>query len=190
MFFTKNRKGNTLSDSDLISGYRTTEDSAYAGELFQRHSHLVFGACMKYLKNEENSRDAVMQIFEKLLTDLKNHEIENFKGWLHTVAKNHCLMQLRTKKNFQTINEESAGEFMESGYSLHHSNEEDAELKMTNLEDCMRNLADEQKKCIEFFYLEEKCYKEIVELTKYSMNEVKSYIQNGKRNLKNCLSGK
>jgi RNA polymerase sigma factor (sigma-70 family) len=188
MFFKREKTPNSVSDLELISLYRSSEESLYAGELFQRYSHLVFGVCMKYLKNEEESRDAVMNIFEKLLQDLKKHEISNFKSWLHTVSRNHCLMFLRSRQGVKINSEESITEVMEFNYSLHLNNEPQLEVKLGNLDDCMKKLMGEQKVCVELFFLEEKCYKEITELTKYTLNEVKSYIQNGKRNLKNCLS--
>jgi RNA polymerase sigma-70 factor (ECF subfamily) len=188
MFFKRKKDHNPLPDLELIDLYRSSGDSIYAGELFQRYSHLVFGICMKYLKNEEESRDAVMNIFEKLLQDLKKHEIGNFKAWLHTVSRNHCLMFLRSRQKVEINSEESAIEVMEFNYSLHQYNEPQLEVKLGNLDDCLKKLIGEQKLCIELFFLEEKCYKEITELTNYTLNEVKSYIQNGKRNLKNCLS--
>jgi RNA polymerase sigma-70 factor (ECF subfamily) len=55
------------------------------------------------------------------------------------------------------------------------------------LEKCIETLGDEQKQCVKLFYLQEKCYKEITESTGFDMNKVKSYIQNGKRNLKICM---
>jgi RNA polymerase sigma factor (sigma-70 family) len=191
MFFKRKKDNNKLSDLELLDLYKSGQDSVYAGELFHRYSHLVFGVCMKYLKNEEESRDAVMNIFEKLLQDLKKHEIGNFKSWLHTVSRNHCLMFLRSRQQKVEINsEESIMEVMEFNYSLHlyNDNEPQLEVKLGNLDDCMKKLIGEQKICVELFFLEEKCYKEITELTDYTLNEVKSYIQNGKRNLKNCLS--
>lgn len=188
MFFRRKKDNHTLSDLELIDLYKSSQDLIYTGELFQRYSHLIFGVCMKYLKNEEESRDAVMNIFEKLIEDLKKHKVTNFKAWLHTVARNHCLMFLRSRQGVEVNSAESAVELMEYSYSLHLSSEPQLEVNLENLDDCMKKLIKEQKICVELFYLEEKCYKEITELTTYSLNEVKSYIQNGKRNLKNCLS--
>lgn len=191
MFFQRSKNNNSLSDLDLVLLYKTTDDTAHAGELFSRYSHLVFGVCIKYLKSEEESRDAVMNIFEKLLQDLKKHNISNFKSWLHTVARNHCLMLLRARKPLVINSEKTDVEGMEYSFSLHqYDSEPELELRLGSLEDCMNKLIDEQKVCVELFYMKERCYKEITELTKYSLNEVKSYIQNGKRNLKNCMSKK
>ena len=136
---------------------------------------------MKYLKNEDDSKDAVMQLFEKLLIDLKKHEVQNFKGWLHTVAKNYCLMQLR-KKNPETPLIENL--VVENQHFAHHEEEPQLEERLTLMEEAIAQLNDSQKKCVELFYLKEKCYQEISEQTGYTMNEVKSFIQNGKRNLK------
>ena len=143
--------------------------------------HLVYGVCMKYFRDEDDSKDAVMQIFEKLLLDLKKHEVQNFKGWLHTVAKNYCLMQLR-KKNPETPLTDNL--IVENEIVLHRDEEQHLEERLTLMEEAIAQLNEQQKICVELFYLKEKCYKEISELTGYTMNDVKSFIQNGKRNLK------
>ena len=187
VFFRKQHIKADFSDTELIDRYKNSGDTYFAGELFQRYSHLVFGVCMKYLKNEDESRDAVMNIFEKLLTDLKRHKIENFKSWLHSVSRNHCLMYLRANKRFDLKYEETETEFMEMHYTLHHTEDKLPEESFSKLDDCIEKLADEQKQCVHLFYIEEKCYKEVAEQTGYDMNKVKSYIQNGKRNLKLCM---
>ncbi|MCH8317627.1 MAG: sigma-70 family RNA polymerase sigma factor [Bacteroidetes bacterium] len=191
MRFLISKHKNQDSDSELIEKYRDSHDNSYIGELFQRHSHLVFGVCMKYLKDEAVSQDAVMQVFEKLLTDLLKHEVTNFKSWLHSVAKNHCLMQMRKERVELSKNEEYKiieSDDMEITSYLHLNNEhhfpaEDKEQQVTNLHAAIGQLSKQQKICIEMFYLQEKCYKEIEVLTGYSFKQVKSFVQNGKRNL-------
>jgi RNA polymerase sigma factor (sigma-70 family) len=190
VFFRKRNIKVTYTDKELILKFKETGDSYYAGELFQRYSHLVFGVSMKYLKNQDESRDAVMQIFEKLLTDLKKHEIDNFKSWIHVVTKNFCLMKLRTEKRLEISYEETETEVMEMNYTLHHIEESIPDEAFQKLDQCIEKLIDEQRKCVQLFYIEEKCYKEIVDATGYDLKKVKSYIQNGKRNLKICMEGK
>ena len=171
--------------------YRESGDNVYIGELFKRYTHLVFGVCMKYLKDEDESKDAVMMIFEKLPGDLKKHEVSQFKGWLHRVASNHCLMELRNKSARHEKEVEMAkdmGSIMESGYELHLDGEADKEKELSNLENAVKELKEEQKICIELFYLQEKSYQEVAEMTGFDMNKVKSAIQNGKRNLKILLT--
>ena len=182
-----------LSDLDLVAGYKNTGDNSYVAEIYERYTHLVYGVCMKYFRDVDESKDAVMQIFEKLFTDLVKHEINQFKSWLHTVAKNHCLMQLRTRKSVFEKNEELKKDYpivMENDFVLHLDNENDTETKLKHLDDGIKDLNDEQRICIELFYLQEKCYQEVAEMTGYTMNQVKSYIQNGKRNLKNFIINK
>jgi len=179
------------TDLELISLYKESGDNVYIGELFKRYTHLVFGVCMKYLKDEDESKDAVMMIFEKLPADLKKHEVNQFKGWLHTVARNHCLMELRAKSARHEKEVEMAKDFgsiMESGYDLHLDGEADKEKELSNLESAVKELKEEQKICIELFYLQEKSYQEVAEMTGFDMNKVKSAIQNGKRNLKILLT--
>ena len=192
------------SDSELVNKFREIRDNAIIGELFQRYTHLVFGVCMKYLKDEDEAKDGVMQIFEKLLTDLHKHNVENFKAWLYMVAKNHCLMYFRSKKQHVELPGNLTGDIsddnsedgvmspsrggegggdMDFASNLHH-NGEDKEKQLTLMELSIKELKEQQKICIELFYLQEKSYEEVAKSTGYSMKEVKSYIQNGKRNLK------
>jgi len=179
-----------IPDSELLERYRQSQDSAIVGELFERYTHLVFGVCMKYLKSEDDSKDAVMQIFEKLLEDLKIQQITYFKTWLYTVTRNHCLMILRKNRlvDFDEHNfEKKQPLFMESDSTFHLFEEEDSQRNIANLQIAINKLKTEQRVCVELFYLKEKSYNDIVELTNYDMNKVKSYIQNGKRNLKILL---
>lgn len=173
------------TDEELISLYKETDDLQIVGVLYDRYTALTFGVCLKYLKDREESRDAVMQIFEKLIVSLKSHHIQIFKGWLYVTARNHCLMQLRARKgkNFEDL----SPFLMETSGNGHHDQGVEIESNLNRLERCMESLATEQKKCVQLFYLQQKCYKEITETTGYDLNKVKSYIQNGKRNLKICM---
>ncbi len=177
------------TDGLIIKSYRQNHDKNLVAELFKRYTGFVFLISMKYLKDEEQSKDAVMQIFEKLFDDLLVHEIDNFKAWLHTVTRNHCLGILRKKQSKQKhesrIKENTV--FMENQSEKHHINKSESEKNIENLEQALQKLKPEQKKCIELFYLQEKSYKEIIEITGFSDKKVKSYIQNGKRNLKIIL---
>ena len=182
-----NEKYIHFSDNELITEYKNTKNNVFVGILYKRYSHLVLGLSLKYLKDEDEAKDAVMQVFEKLLTDLLKFNIDYFKSWLYTFSKNHCLMIIRTKQS--KLKKEidmqiHADYFMETESTLHPNKEVEKELQYNLLEKAIDELSEDQKKCIELFYLKEKSYNEIVELTGYSINEVKSFIQNGKRNLK------
>jgi RNA polymerase sigma-70 factor (ECF subfamily) len=184
---------NKLDDLQLVAQYKQTENNTFVGVLFQRYTHLIVGVCLKYLKDEDDAQDASMQIFEKLLKDLKKHEIQQFKAWLHMVCKNYCLMQLRSSASKLKRNKEmqkDLASFMESDVELHLAIENTKEVQLTFMEECIKGLNSEQKICVELFFLQEKSYQEVTEMTSYSMNNVKSYIQNGKRNLNNCIESR
>ena len=176
-----------LSDAELLARYKSTGDKNLVGELYCRYTHLVLGVCMKYLKDIEESRDALMQIFEKLMKDLLHYEVNEFRFWLHTVTRNHCLMILRRRQS-EHLNEkelkQDAESFVETTADFHLNNGSEKENQLNHLEKAIQQLNSEQKLCIELFYLQSKSYQEVAETTGFSMNEVKSYIQNGKRNLK------
>ena len=179
----------SLSDLELVSLYQKSGDKEFVGELFRRYTRFVFLVCMNYLEEEEKARDASMQVFENLFTALKKHEIRNFKSWLHVVTKNHCLMQLREQKQQQIIPEE-----WEKVYPVNMESPsfftpyDDKEESLLDLEKAILLLSKEQRLCIELFYLKKKSYIEIVEITGDTYQQVKSNIQNGKRNLKILLA--
>jgi len=183
--FIKNISHTSLTDKELVLLFKEEGEMSVLGELYQRYMELVYGVCLKYFKEPERSKDAVMQIFEELVSKLKKHEVDNFKGWLHQVAKNHCLMQLRTPKNMKTV--EFQPELVQSGEEMHLNGVLEKEDSFKRMEYCLGTLAEDQREAISLFYLESKCYNEIVELTGKDWNQVRSLIQNGRRNLKICM---
>ena len=189
MNFITNISTDAQSDKELLKVFKQTNDIKYLSILYQRYMDLVFGVCLKYFKDADRCKDAVMDIFEELNTKLKIHEVDNFKGWLHTVTRNYCLMQLRSPRNLKTS--ELNIDFMQSGEPSHLSNEVfEKEKSFKQLEACIETLPDDQKTAIELFYLQKKCYNEIAEITGFEWNKVRSFIQNGKRNLKLCIEEK
>lgn len=165
--------------------YKESGDMAVLGELYQRYMELVYGVCLKYFKEPERSKDSVMLIFEELVTKLKKHEVDNFRGWLHQLSKNHCLMQLRTPKNMKTV--EFKTELVQSEEDVHLNGVLEKEENLRKMEYCLSTLAEEQQESIRLFYLEGKSYNEIVALTGQEWNHIRSLIQNGRRNLKICM---
>jgi RNA polymerase sigma-70 factor (ECF subfamily) len=176
------------TDGELLSQFEKSGHLDVLGELYARYMHLVYGVALKYLENREDAKDVVMQVFEKLISDLPGQEIRNFKSWLYVISKNHCLMQIRARKSadgrMETYKTEQ--EFMESEPSLHPIDREEPSLGEA-LKKCMEQLKSEQKQCIELFYYRKQCYQEIAKQLKMNEKKVKSHLQNGKRNLKICL---
>lgn len=189
MTFLKNISPDQSSDRELVAAFKETGNINHLGVLYQRYMDLVFGVCLKYFKDAERSKDAVMDIFDELHSKLRQHEVENFKGWVHVLARNYCLMQLRSPRNLKTTEFNPA--FMQSEQNMHLNGESfDKEENFKKLERCMEALPEEQRKTVELFYMESKCYNEIAEITGFDWSKVRSYIQNGKRNLKICMDEK
>jgi RNA polymerase sigma factor (sigma-70 family) len=182
-FFNRSKNLKDADDNELLRTYRETGDLSVLGRLYEKQMPLVYGVCLKYLQDEELAKDAVMGIFEALVTKAKQHDIKQFQSWLYVVSRNYCLMELRSGKKAEMI---SLDGLMEFSPFLHHT-EDNREVVMKTLEDCMEKLPKNQRQSIDLFYLGEKCYKEIADVMGFSLNEVKSYIQNGKRNLKICM---
>jgi RNA polymerase sigma-70 factor (ECF subfamily) len=192
LFKLPGKKTADISDEYLLKEFQSSGDLELLGELYSAYMHLVYGVCMKYFRNRDESMDAVMQIFEKLVTEVPRHEIENFRNWLHIVTKNYCLMQIRSKKSQDERFSEwiiDSQIFMENGQYLHPLDREEPDTGKA-IEECIERLKDEQRTCILKFYYENKCYQEIAVAMDLSEKKVKSYLQNGKRNLKLCLEEK
>ena len=178
-----------ISDQELLENFYTTHDTEWLGILLPRYTLLLLGVCMKYLKNEEEARDCVQQTFLKVITELKKYKVEYFKSWLYMVAKNHCLMKIRdghgkiplelTERNMQGAEElPDKQSFVKDDQAIELMNE------------ALGELSPEQRQCVTLFYLQKKSYQEISEETRFTMMQVKSYIQNGKRNLKLMIEKK
>lgn len=183
------RKG--LEDKALLDAYRSTGDLEILGELYSRYMSLVYGLCLKYLQNREDARDAVMQIFEKLINETEKHAIQNFRSWLYVLSKNFCLMQIRSgktedkKMDVWVKDQEYSVEF---SLPVHPIDEEDMDAN-TALAECIDKLKAEQKECVQLFYMQNWSYRQISEILHMEEKKVKSHLQNAKRNLKICLEG-
>jgi RNA polymerase sigma-70 factor (ECF subfamily) len=180
-----------VPDGKLLDHYRSSGDLEVLGELYERYMYLVFGLCLKYLQNREDAGDAVMQIFEKLITEIPRHDIQSFKSWLYVLAKNHCLMRIRSEKTKgermdRWIKDQE--EIMESYPDLHPIDRTGEDYP--GLKECIEELKQEQRACIKLFYYENRSYREIAKTLHMEEKKVKSYLQNAKRNLKICLEGR
>ncbi|HMJ46722.1 MAG TPA: sigma-70 family RNA polymerase sigma factor [Ferruginibacter sp.] len=179
------RHYNDLEDKEILEIYYQDNDNELLGILLQRYTMLLLGVCMKYLKNEEDAKDGVQQIFLKVIHELQKYKVEYFKSWLYMVAKNHCLMKLRDKGKYPAeINEQvisSPAENMDKMAAI------EKDTILNNMETALKQLNTEQQLCVTLFYLQKKTYQQIAETTGYNVMQVKSHIQNGKRNLKICM---
>ena len=179
-----------MPDARLLADFRKTKNHGYVEELFNRYAHLIFGLAMKYLKNEEDAKDAGMLIFESLPEKIVKHEISDFKNWIYSVAKNQCLMMIRQASRRLKLEKNLVAEhpgIMELAPAFHLHEKEVLEKEIEKLYEALSFLKTEQRTCVQLMYLEQKSYVEISNETGYSMKKVKSYIQNGKRNLKLML---
>jgi RNA polymerase sigma-70 factor (ECF subfamily) len=173
------------ADPELTQDYKRTGDLNVLGELYQRYMDLVYGVCLKYLKEPEDAKDCVLSIFEELVTKLLKHDVLEFKSWLYQLAKNHCLMRLRSSKKLRPVSLDVNSMQLEDNVHLNGVMEKEEHLEQ--LEICLGQLAGEQRAVVELFYKQSKCYNEIAESTGLEWNKVRSMIQNGRRNLKICM---
>lgn len=178
-----------MDEKEQLVYYKQTGDLQVLGQLYAPYMSLLYGVCFKYFQDQAASQDAVMHIFEQLIHKLRIHEVDNFKSWLYVFARHYCLMELRKQKGKQRVGLED--HLSESDQKL-ASNQESGwtDDDFEKVHDCLNTLSQEQSICVRLFYLEQKCYKDIAEETQYDLNKVKSYIQNGKRNLRICMESR
>ena len=189
MKLEENRNG---ADEDLIliNKYQKTGDIKYISRLFLKYSHLILGVCIKYLKEAELSKDLTMDVFEKLQKELKTKKVENFKSWLYVLTKNECLMYLRSKKkeiaNLEEFEKNQLSD-MDNTMYWHPYNEDQEGIVRMLVNRCLKKLVVEQRDTIQLFYLDKKSYQEISDLQGKEVKTIKSFLQNGRRNLKICI---
>ncbi|WP_331576547.1 sigma-70 family RNA polymerase sigma factor [Puia sp.] len=177
-----------MTDQELLARFYEDHNNEWLGSLLQRYTLLLLGVCMKYVREEEEARDCVQQIFVKVITELAKYRVEYFKSWIYTIARNHCLMKLRDQhgRSAELTDSLLAAWDEEPGKNLHWEKEQ----LLLWMDQALEELGKEQKLCVILFYLEKKSYQEIADQTRFSLMQVKSYIQNGKRNLKIAIEKK
>ena len=183
------KKKEYSSDEELLKHYKQSGNKDLFADLFKKHVSVVYGTCLFYLQDKDEAQDATMQLFEKLMLDINTREIDNFKGWLSFVVRNHCISIIRKNKS-QNKNIKSYYEFEyeDANYETEEKiNTVSDDVMLENMKQCLPKLKEKQRLCVELFYLNNKSYQDIANQTGFTLNEIKSYIQNGKRNLKLLL---
>lgn len=181
-------------EKQLLDQYRKSGDLRLLGKLYEPYMPLLYGVCLRYFQDQQRSEDAVMEIFESLVVKLRQHEVTHFKSWLYTLTRNFCLMELRKTSGRVALSLDDADSgTMESATQAAGQYQRDGDFdpakenRLVLMESCMDKLSEEQRSCVELFYLKQMCYQDIADQTGYEMKKVKSYIQNGKRNLRLCM---
>ncbi|MCU0402924.1 MAG: sigma-70 family RNA polymerase sigma factor [Chitinophagaceae bacterium] len=181
-----------LSDKEILDRYRQSNDRELLGILLQRYTILLLGVCLKYLKNEEEAKDAVQQVFSKVISEIDKYPVDHFKSWIYTIARNHCFMQLRNKVH--PLSDESLENHLSASVFEHPLQEkqmlEDKESLLDLLEGAIKEIQPNQQQCISLFYIQKKSYRQISDETGFSLMQIKSFIQNGKRNLRLLITKK
>jgi RNA polymerase sigma-70 factor (ECF subfamily) len=173
---------NHITDAELLQEFYNDHDNKWLGILLPRYTLLLLGVCMKYLKNEEEARDCVQQIFLKVINELHKYKVDYFKSWIYMIAKNHCLMKLRDQKNKIVELKQEVTETV--NFETDKISMAERDVLLQKMEAAINKLNPDQQQCVKLFYLEKRSYSEVAEITGFTSLQVKSYLQNGKRNLK------
>ncbi len=193
MAYFNSTSNSKLTDEELIKKYRFSHDKTYLGELFLRYTPYIFGVAIKNLKSQKEAEDVTLTIFNKISSDLKRIDVTDFSKLLYQLVKELCDIEVK-KKN--ATGEESKMILIdeltkESDDNLYiNSDKPKLSLDANNLRLAIDTLNESQKICIDLFYVQNKSYQEVADITGYSLNQVKTNIQNGKRLLKTYVEKK
>ena len=179
--FLRRKTIEQLSDEDLVVRVKSGHQASLAA-LWDRYAHLLYGVGMKYMKDTERAKDLVVEVFASLPELLAKHEVRHFRPWVHAVMRNHCLMLLR-----KTDPEARVEEALLHAPEDHNDDAVLLEATLQRLEAAVLRLNDAQQRCIRLFYLERNSYRRTAESTGFSIEQVRSHIQNGRRNLRLIL---
>jgi RNA polymerase sigma factor (sigma-70 family) len=185
--FTAQISPEEFTDEQLVAAYLSSGNKDMVALLFERYTHLVYGICLNYLQDQDQCKDAVMEIFEGLFQKLSVHKVMNFRNWLYSVTRNHCLMIIRRAGYYNKVKTHARSYGTDAEFPDYMSEEDDLMYSKGVILSAVEQLSAEQGTCIRLMYIDDKSYHEISDITGYSLNEVKSHIQNGKRNMKNYL---
>jgi RNA polymerase sigma-70 factor (ECF subfamily) len=177
-----------LKDEDLITKYRFSHDNTYLGELYLRYLPYVYGVALNQLKSQTEAEELSMTVFNKISSDLKRIEVRQFSDWLYKLVLDLCNIEVRKKtagkgESKQILIEELSDEKND----LYINTEDGVKLDSNSLRLAINTLNESQKICIDLFYIQNRSYQEVAETTGYTINQVKTNIQNGKRLLKSYL---
>ena len=176
-----------MSDAELLDRFHRSPTPATLLPLYERYAELIYAWCLRYLGTPERAEDAGAEVFTVLLERLPKHEVSNFRSWLQTVVRNHCLMQLR-REHRDPVQQHAPLESVVQSADWQHLLDEPSDTDTRGLHHCMKQLNDEQRRCIRLFYLQEgESYRSIAERLNLSIGQVRSHLQNGRRNLGQCL---
>ncbi|MCS7035056.1 MAG: sigma-70 family RNA polymerase sigma factor [Saprospiraceae bacterium] len=188
--FTRTRTHSALSDEELLAHYQRTGEARYLGQLYERYLTMVYGVCLHILRNAHAAEDAVMSIYEELTRKARTHPVETFRGWLYVLARNHCLMELRRQKrapmDYQAPENLARYEAATPADDFELPHPDDGQ----RLQECLQNLPEKQRFSIQRFYLEDQSYRDIAQEMGEDVGKIRSYIQNGRRNLRLCMEKK
>jgi len=185
--FVRTQSPVALSDEDLLAHYQRSGETHYLGQLYERYLPMVYGVCLNILRDAHAAEDAVMGIYEELSRKVQAHQIEVFRGWLYTLTRNYCLMELRRKKRMPTDYHPPENLVHYDAITPASEFEIARPSDVERLQLCLQGLPNKQRQSIQQFYFEGKSYQEIAQQLEEDVGKVRSYIQNGRRNLRLCL---
>ncbi len=169
------------TDFELLDRFRRHGDRAAFERIVARHRPWLHRVCARLLRSDEAARDATQDVFARVLNRLDTFRGDNFPGWLKAIAVNCCLNTIDRDKRWAPL--EAAGEAPAADLG--------PELQLLRLEEGVRarhliaRLPERQKIVFCLKYIDDCSYQEIERLTGFSNKEVKSFLQNARRNFEN-----
>ncbi|MEL6655687.1 MAG: sigma-70 family RNA polymerase sigma factor [Bacteroidota bacterium] len=180
------------SDEELVRQFQQSGDRFLLGLLLRRYSQSILGTCHYYLRQPQDAEDAAMEVCELIVRQLqKPKEIKRFKDWVFIIARNYCFRKLKDNKRLTELSTEWEKDFLNSDvqYELGDTLYVQEEALYARVDAEIQQLNEQQRLCLTAFYWQGEKYKDIAARYGMTTDEVRSAIQNGRRNLRNRFKG-
>jgi RNA polymerase sigma-70 factor (ECF subfamily) len=173
-----------LSDEDIVRRFQETGDKECFAELFVRHRKRVFVACRSFFSDGAAAEDATQETFLRVYRSLHNYKGGDFLAWLTRIARNVCVDEWRRRREKETTD----FDIYEFPAPLSIDSSQETHLIAEKVWREMRCLAPAQQRCLEL-KIEGYSYEETATRTGFTIDAVKSHLQNGRRMLWKKMEG-
>jgi RNA polymerase sigma factor (sigma-70 family) len=178
------------TDAEVIRSYLATQDARYFTQLYRRYANKVYGKCISILKNDAEARDAMQDIFVKIMLNLGNFgEKSQFSTWVYSITYNYCIDAIRKRKKEKTMFSEDierapdvAAEEVPDQFLM--------EMDVKNLKVVLEALPDSDRLILIMKYHDDMSIRDIAEILQKTESAVKMKIKRAKEKAKELFDTK
>jgi RNA polymerase sigma-70 factor, ECF subfamily len=168
-----------IADEEIVRRFRETGDRECFEELFAKYRKKVYFACRAFYSDGGAAEDATQETFLRAYEKIHQFGGGDFGGWLMRIARNICIDQWRKRRPEVEMDDRDLSKGHAEPTALPSY---DLRWTIDRVWQEMRSLAPEQQRCLEM-KIEGYSYEEMAARTGFSLEAVKSHLQNGRRML-------